>query len=159
MPAFFAQSRGTVVRVTPGGGMAGGVLPFRIVMAASADITDQDTRAIITQCAIVEQGNFQFMHTLGATIYAYIFGDRIGELRISGICFANPCGGGKSGMQQITDSYRKNRIAAAGRPVQISVGEVDYTAFNTGCTLEITDPERQLGQWALRFNTFPGNHK
>lgn len=158
MPAFFARNRGTVVRVTPGGGMAGDVLPFKIVMA-DAGMDQPNTNAIITQCGIIEQGNYQFAHTLGETIYAYIFGDRIGELRVSGICFANPCEGTRSGIQQIIDTYRKNRIAAAGRAVSVSVGEVDYLAFSTGMTLEITDPEKQLGQWALRFNTFPGNHK
>lgn len=156
MAAFFAHKRGSVVRVTGQWQQAGGLLPFRIVMAGM-DITAPNTRAIITQGAIVEQGNYQFLHTLNETIYAYVFGDRIGELRISGICFAHPCNASLSGMKQIIDNYRAKRIAQSGGPVQVSFGEVDYKGFLVGMNLDIADPERNLGQWTFSFNTFPGN--
>lgn len=156
MAAFFAHQRGSVVRVTSLHQQAGGLLPFRILMADS-DITSPNTRAIITQAGIVENGNYQFLHTLNETIYAYVFGDRIGELRIAGMSFAHPCDGQPSGMKQIIDNYRTNRIANRGGPVQVSFGETDYKGFLVGMTIDITDPERNLGQWAYRLNTFPGN--
>jgi|JI9StandDraft_1071089.scaffolds.fasta_scaffold37713_2 hypothetical protein len=156
MPAFFAHKRGAVVRVTGQWQQAGGVLPFKIIMDG-IDVTDPDTRAIITQGGIIEQGNFQFLHTLNETIYAYIFGDRIGELRVSGVCFAHPCDSEVSGMKQIIDNYRAKRIARLGGPVQVSFGEIDYTAFLVGMTLDVMDAERNLGQWAFSFNTFPGS--
>lgn len=156
MAAFFAHKRGSVVRVTGQWQQAGGLLPFRIVMAGM-DITAPNTRAIITQGAIVEQGNYQFLHTLNETIYAYVFGDRIGELRISGICFAHPCDSTISGMKQIIDNYRAKRIAQTGGPVQVSFGEIDYKGFLVGMNLDVSDPERNLGQWTFSFNTFPGN--
>jgi hypothetical protein len=156
MAAFFAHKRGSVVRVTGQWQQAGGLLPFRIIMAG-IDITAPNTRAIITQGAIVEHGNYQFLHTLNETIYAYVFGDRIGELRVSGICFAHPCGGAQSGMKQIIDNYRAKRIAQLGGPVQVSFGEVDYKGFLVGMNLDMADPERNLGQWTFSFNTFPGN--
>lgn len=156
MAAFFAHKRGSVVRVTGQWQQAGGLLPFRIVMAGM-DITSPNTRAIITQGAIVEQGNYQFLHTLNETIYAYVFGDRIGELRISGICFAHPCDSRISGMKQVIDNYRAKRIAQTGGPVQVSFGEIDYKGFLVGMNLDVSDPERNLGQWTFSFNTFPGN--
>ena len=142
----------------PGQQQIGGPLPFRIVMAG-VDMTDPNTnhtRAIVTQGGIVERGSYQFLHTLNETIYAYVFGDRIGELRISGICFADPCDGSKSGMQQVIETYRDNRISRSGEPVQVSFGEVNYVSFLVGMTLDITDSEHNLGQWSFSFNTFPG---
>lgn len=156
MAAFFAHKRGTVVRVTGLHQQAFGVLPFRILIAGM-DLTAPNTRAIITQAGIIENGNFQFLHTLNETIYAYVFGDRIGELRVSGICFAYDCSVQSSGMKQVIDNYRDFRIANTGGPVQVSFGETDYKGFLTGMNIEITDAERNLGQWSLRFHTFPGN--
>ncbi len=157
MPAFFAHKRGTVVRVTGAQQQVGGLLPFRIIMAGT-DITAPNTRAIITQSGIIENGNFQFLHTLNETIYAYVFGDRIGELRVSGLCFAHPCDERQySGMKQIIDNYRAKRIAKSGGPVQVSFGEVDYKGFLIGMNLDVADAETNLGQWTFSFRTFPGN--
>lgn len=166
MPAFFSHSRGSVSRVTGLHKQAGGLLPFRIVMV-DMDVNAPQTRAIVTRASIIENGNYQFLHTLNETIYAYVFGDRIGELSVSGVCFANACGGDKtgaigpvdqsSGMKQIIDNYRVNRIANAGGPVQVSFGETDYKGFLVGMNIDISDPEQMLGEWTLRFNTFPGN--
>lgn len=156
MPAFFSHVRGAVVRVTGLQKQAGGLLPFRIIVDGM-DIAGPNTRAIITQAGIVENGNYQFLHTLNETIYAYVFGDRIGELRIAGMCFAHPCDGSDSGMKQIIDNYRANRIAERGGPVGVSFGETDYRGFLVGMNIDVTDAERNLGQWAFRFNTFPGN--
>jgi hypothetical protein len=158
MPAFFSHGRGRVARVTSLYTQAGGLLPFRIVMT-DIDITGPSTRAIITQAAIVENGNYQFLHTLNDTIYAYVFGDRIGELTVSGMCFADTCGVGTSGMKQIIDNYRRNRIGAAGRPVQVSFGETSYKGFLVGMNVDLADPEQMIGQWTYRFNTFPGNQQ
>ncbi len=155
MAAYFAHKRGSVHRVTSQAHAAGGLLPFRIIVSGMS-LAAPGTQAIITQAGIIENGNYQFLHTLNETIYAYVFGDRIGELRIGGMCFAHPCNGGSSGMKQVIDSYRANRIAKLGGPVQVSFGEKDYRAFLVGMTLDISDSERVLGQWALRFNTFPG---
>jgi hypothetical protein len=61
MPAFFAHNRGSVVRVTSQHNQPGGLLPFRIVLQ-DMDIDSPLTRAIITQAAIVENGNYQRNH-------------------------------------------------------------------------------------------------
>lgn len=164
MPAFFSHIRGSVVRVTGLHKNTGGLLPFRIIMDG-IDVTSPNTRAIITQAGIVENGNYQFLHTLNETIYAYVFGDRIGELRVGGIAFAHPCqsadfvGPQTDGIRQIIDNYRSNRIAQLGRPVQVSFGSTDYRGFLVGMNIDIADAERNLGQWAFRFNTFPGNQQ
>lgn len=158
MPAFFKHRRGSVFRVASRDA-PGGPKQFQIIVE-DMDIKNPDTRAIITQCGIMERGNYQFLHTLNETIYAYVFGDRIGELRVSGICFVYPCGETEtSGVQQIIDNYRKYRIAGRKRAVRVSFGEVDYIGFLVGMNLDIVDPENNLGQWAFSFNTFPGNHQ
>lgn len=161
MPAFFAHNRGTVVRITSQHLQAGGVLPFRVILQGT-NIETPAVRAIITQAGVVEQGNYQFQHTLNETIYAYVFGDRIGELRVSGMCFTIPCDdgfGSEDGIKQISDIYRTHRIANAGAPIGVNFGSVDYQGFLVGLNLEIADAEHNIGQWAFRLNTFPGHRQ
>jgi|GEM_PF-5098961 len=161
MQAFFAHKRGSVSRVNAIAGEH--VLPFNIVMQEIniGSVANASTRAIITQAALVEHGNFQFLHTLDETIYAYVFGDRIGELRVSGVCFTIPCGPAVgpaqgSGIKQVIDSYAENRLAKTGAPVLVNYGETTFKGFLTGMNVEVVDAERNLGQWSFRFNTFPG---
>ena len=164
MPTFFS-SHGKVIRVAREGA---GVQLFQVLVGDEGGngqpIFAPNQAAILTQAAAVEQGNFQFMHTLGETIYVYIFGDRIGELRLSGLCFLNPCGldthnEAKDGFSHALQGYRTNRLAARPAPVTISIGANStgpgiFHAFLTGATVEVLDAEKQLGQWAYRFNTF-----
>ena len=164
MPSFFAHKRGSVSKVE---GIVEGthILPFNIVMQGIdiGSVANVNTRAIITQAALVENGNFQFLHTLDETIYAYVFGDRIGELRVSGVCFTQPCSqgsgeiGGSSGIKQVIDRYAENRIANTGDVVLVNYGpDSTFKGFLTGMNVEVTDAERNLGQWSFRFHTFPG---
>jgi hypothetical protein len=87
----------------------------------------------------------------------YVFGDRISELQISGIAFAQLCGGTstESGMAEVLDFYEKNRISEAAAPVKIKFGERAFEGFLTGCQVEVAKPEVTLGQWLMRFHTFP----
>ena len=157
MPAFFSQNRGTVSLVK-GQVNGNGLLPFNITLRGM-DLgagNNPQSNAIITQMSATEEGNYQFMHTTQSTIYGYVFGDRIGDWSVSGICFASSCyNKDTTGMQQIFETYRKYRIANSGTSVLVDVGSTTVVAFLTGMSLSVADPERNLGQWAFRFKTIP----
>lgn len=166
MAAFFSQQHGAVAMVGPGAGIA--PAPFAVRMQNITAI-GPGSDAILTQVAVAEQGNYQFLHTLGDTIYVYVFGDRIGEIRLSGLCFANACKTGSGalplaspsgGINTVLRTYRNNKLSVRADPVQISigpsVGDV-YRGFLTGMSMEILDAEHQIGQWSFRFNTFPSS--
>lgn len=158
MAAIFSHQRGSVVQVD--GLVRSGVLPFAIRMGNMdiGGVANQETKAIITQAALVEEGNFQFLHTLAETIYVYVFGDRIGELRVSGIAFSKLCGADdETGIEQVIRNYRQNKLSTRGGPVIVAYGtSTPFRAFLTGMTTDISDPEQMLTQWSFRFNTFPG---
>ncbi len=164
MPAFFAHERGTVSRVDSLV-TGSGILPFNVVIEGT-DIggrTNPQTRAIITQAVIKEKGNYQFLHTLSETIYVYVFGDRIGELIIGGICFSSSCDKDsqgndlESGMKQIHDAYQENKLSVKGGPIVVNFGEVPLRGFLVGMSIDVSDPERNLGQWAYQFRSIAGD--
>lgn len=153
MPAFFAHSRGSVVR------LAGPKRqhPFRVVMAEmDVGAENVQTRAIVTQVSAVENGNYQISHSFGDAICAYTFGDRVGELRIGGVAFLVDCNGQPTGIKQLYDNYNKYRIANSSEILGISIGEVNYRGHLVGMTCDVADAEGLLGQWMMQYRTVPG---
>jgi len=115
-------------------------------------------RAAITQVTGQSMGNFQFLHTLREFIYVYVFGERIGEMMISGVAFSDTCnGGGMSGPEQIAAYYNQYRLSSYGQLVSIQIGLSGASrlrGFLTGFQMAAVDAEHQLTQFTLRFNTF-----
>ena len=119
----------------------------------------------MTQATVVQQGNYQFSHTINDTIYVYIFGDRIGELRVSGAAFPQVCDetargapttvSTGTGYKEVLDFYEANRIAKRGQPVSIAFGETAFEGFLVNMQIQVADAEHLLGQWTYQFSTFP----
>lgn len=106
-----------------------------------------------TGFALELQGNYQFLHTVNDFIYLYVFGDRVGELVVTGMGFVGGCPStSDSNICKILDYYRRNRIAKHKQPIVVSLGECgNLLAFLTGMRMEISKPETSVAQWVLRF--------
>lgn len=105
--------------------------------------------------------NHQFLHSLDEFIYAFAFGNRIGELTLTGVVFTTTsCDRtGKDityelGQQSIYDWYLSNKFSSNLKPSKIIIGEstVSLIGFLTGLRMQIPDPALPIAQWALRFN-------
>lgn len=101
--------------------------------------------------------NHQFIHTLDEFIYVYAFGDRIGELTITGIAFFNitqcasnpvatPC--------NVYEYYLNKRLSRSLSPSQIQLNGcgISLLGFLTGMHMDIPNPQLPIMQWALRFS-------
>ena len=153
MAIFFSTAPGKVIRIDS----QGLLLPFQIAMTNWGGFGTQ--QAIITQGGVQLDGAFQFLHTLNDFIYVYTFGDRIGELMVSGVTFLDNCAGqAVSGFESVLGYYYANRIANLGGPVKVSFGSTAlgvFQGFLTGMKVDIVDSESLLGQFAYRLNVFP----
>ena len=152
----FPQARGTVKRVV---GPWQRRPAFRITMQGWG----ARQRAILTQAAIVQNGNYQFLHTINDQIFVYVFGNRISELQVSGISFGtyagespNSCEPNQSGTMDVFPFYQQFRLSANSEPLLVRIGQGGvFRAFLTGMNFEVTDPETMLGQFSFRFHSFP----
>ena len=100
-------------------------------------------------------------------LYIYVFGDRVSEIQVSGIAFAGACtgahtitptgNGGQSGLSEILEFYRANKISSRPTPVLLRFGDQQHVfqSFLTGCQVEASRPEINLGQFFLRFHAAP----
>jgi hypothetical protein len=113
--------------------------------------------------------NHQFLHSLDEFIYVFAFGDRVGELTLSGVAFTG-CVGSASGpvtnakAESVYSHYLQNRLAAKMAPTQITLGgatSAKLLGFLTGMRLEVPNPANPIAQWVLRYqvilNSSAGN--
>jgi len=111
---------------------------------------------IVQGIGLNHSGNYQFMHSLRGFIYAYIFGDRMGELQISGLCLQGNCSSGFfSGLSEAIDYYQHHRIAATGEPLGIQIGAAGFEGFLTATNFKIMNPESKVAQFAFKVDIIP----
>lgn len=123
--------------------------------------------SIITGLSIQQQAGVQFVHTLREFIYVYVFGERIGDITVSGLSFARGCTGAAGalnlqyhGLEWVNAFYLTNRATVRASPLVFVLGLASpFVGFLVGCNLQVNDPERGLGQWTLRFATVPQKTK
>lgn len=116
-------------------------------------------KAIITEVAVGLDGNYQFLHTLKDKIYIYVFGDRISQIRIAGLAFADTCpGGGPSGFELVLGFYQANRVANRATPSQIQIGTSaagHFQGYLTNFKGDVFKPEARVTQFGLIYHVFP----
>jgi hypothetical protein len=153
VPIIFTKNRGRVVRMDDPA--AQGTVGY--VQVTDAPIRYASQWAIITRITISHQANVQFLHTLGSAVYIYVFGDRIGQLGLSGLAFNANCDypDGPLGIERMMVWYRENRISTRGAPVRVLVGSTPIEAFVTSSTEDAIDAESGLVQFGLNMQILP----
>lgn len=119
-------------------------------------------KSLITDVAIQEQSNYQFLHTLGNHIYLYVFGDRIGQLSIGGLSFWSVSTGGGCddnprdlGIIRVINWYRRNRIVKRASPIKVTLGPQAFYAFLVGFRCSKISLEQRQFQFHLDLALLP----
>lgn len=123
--------------------------------AAKITVGNLDFGFPITGFSLELEGNYQFLHTVNKFIYAYVFGDRVGLLTLSGMAFLGPtCGPSFSdaSLCSVFTRYKEKRLAK-GSAVPINLlGCMAMVGFLTGMRIEISRPEVPVVQFLMRFH-------
>jgi hypothetical protein len=116
-------------------------------------------RSLITRATFAHQVNFQVSHSLGNDVYVYVFGDRIGQVTISGLSLAADCEAGSNnshGAELAYAWYQDNRLAARQAPVRVTVGvRTVIEGFVIGLGQDVVSPDSLLMSFALTLMTLP----
>lgn len=157
MTVFFAKSAGRVVRL-----IDPAVPCMTRFYGLDEKITFQDQRSIVTRLTVAQNSNVQFLHTLGSSVYIYVFGDRIGQVGLSGLGFQNPCVGrdgsqcaDMTGLEGMYKWYRKNRVSARRRPIEMTLGSQPLEGFVVDFNADVIDASSGLMQWQIQLATLP----
>lgn len=121
----------------------------------------QGFKAILTRNALQTQVNAQFSHTFGGDIYLYVFGDKVGELGISGLAFDQGCeGGGVTGIESVMKYYTENRVVERDTPVRITIGTSrTIPGYLIQFMADLVDPKTRIYQFTLKFAFAPDAKK
>jgi hypothetical protein len=132
--------------------------------ATTLRISDWDGPAkfkcIITRINVATQGNYQFLHTLGGNVYVYVFGDKIGQIGISGLAFDSMCTNATDtlGVENIINYYNENRIVARKTPIKITIGvKTTLLAYLVAMSVDMVDPAAKLYQFSMQLALVPQN--
>lgn len=119
------------------------------------DIGYQTQRSIVTRLTVNQQVNVQFLHSLGALIYIYVFGDRMGQVGLSGLAFSCPCPSGESGAGKMLEWYKQNRASKRQAPVQVTIAGTTVEGFVINFSEDVVDPSLKLIQWGANMASLP----
>lgn len=116
-------------------------------------------RSIVTRVTVSQQVNVQFLHTLGSLIYVYVFGDRMGQVTLSGLSFACVCPDAEQGVELGAEKmllwYKQNRASRRAGPVRVTIGTTAIEGFVTSFTEDVVDPSLRLVQWGVTLASLP----
>lgn len=132
----------------------------------------QSTRSIITQMGVMRQGNFQVTNTLEDQIYVYTFGERMGQMQISGLSFSGSCSSGDgaagasegnprvTGIEKVLEFYDQHRVSYRRDPLSVQIGTSAAgraRGFLGACRVELIRPEGRISQYGFQLFTVPNS--
>lgn len=164
MPIVFAGIPGRVAKLDDPG-VNQGLLPGAVTVK-QAPISYDDRLSIITRVSLAQETSQQFLHTLGGDVYIYVFGDRIGQMTISGLCLALDCeqseldagneaGGWDHGVEKMLDWWKENKLSKRPKPLITMIGNKAIPAFAGQMVVSVFDHKLNLWQFDLNLFVVP----
>lgn len=156
MPVLFEGNTGRVIAIDDR--VASGAISLARVSGSGGEISYQVHNTIITRLGVSAAGNYQFLHTIGNDVYIYVFGDRMGQITLHGLSFAQKCSGNEAphGFELLFNWYEKNRVATRKAPVTVTIGiGKTFQGFLTALTGDVQDPLHRTIQYQLTMSLLP----
>jgi hypothetical protein len=111
--------------------------------------------AIIEAPSLQHAVNIQFQTSLEDAVYAYVFGDKMGQVSLRGVAFAGKCTGSASGLKDLDDYYKDFRASQRQEVIAVTIGPVTQSGFLTGMVISSRDPKYMLLDFEMTINTLP----
>lgn len=115
-------------------------------------------KSIITRIGVGRGSNFNVQPSLDRLMYLYVYGDRVGQVLVSGLCFDGQCGdeGQNSGLAAVHDFYRKNRLALRSDPLILTIGyKASFTCFLSDLETDSGDADHLISQFNMKLVLIP----
>lgn len=138
------------------------VSPF-VMKVDEADLSGDMIRGIVSSMSVSQDISVQFMHSLRDTIYINVFGNKIGQMTLSGIIFlSDVCENGEkkdpdgAPFEKFYNYYTNNNAVARAKALDIQIGaKVAFKAFLLGFNFQVSDAQTSLGQFTMTLAIVP----
>ena len=153
MPLLFEGVPGRVLSIDDP--TTHGMLP--LVTVKPGNISFKEQSSIITHVSLSHGTNHQFLHTLGGDIYVYVFGDRVGQMQIAGLCFAADCDAPNAdhGVEYMIKWYDQYKLSVRKEKVTVMLGHTPVDGFITDVNFGTYDTKLMLVQFTLGMHIVP----
>lgn len=146
---FSARKRGTVVS--------------RILFGSPGTISFLDgfprhDSVIITDIGYRQSVNAQFLPSLADLIYVYVFGDKMGDVRISGLCFDMTCNDTSTrfqGVRRALSYYSQHRASVENKSVNVTIGRTEINGFLIDMNVQTANQEYKTMSFVLTLAALP----
>jgi hypothetical protein len=147
MANIFATEPGTAIAITDPS-----ILPITFVIGGWGGYPVRNS--IIQGFSIASQGNYQFLNTLRNFTYVYVFGEKMGDITVTGLTFIGSCDYYNwSGVSNTLGYYANYALSWTGAPVYIAIGLAVFYGFLTGLRLDVRNPEGRLATFTLTYKS------
>jgi len=112
---------------------------------------------VVTGVGYDQSLNIQFMTTLRKVVYVYSFGDRIGDLRVSGIAFDRNCADKLSGWgtRSMFKYYRENKAIKDNQQIKIILAGEVIAGSLVGMSLNLLSADNKTMGFSLDIKALP----
>jgi hypothetical protein len=117
---------------------------------------------VVTSVLYSQEANVQFMQTLRDAIYVYSFGDKMGDIQITGLCVPYVCAppgssadDSVSGIRNIMSYYAQHRVSADLNPINVVLAQEVIVGFLVGCKINTVDASSYIHQFVLLLKALP----
>jgi hypothetical protein len=111
--------------------------------------------AIIVAPAVTQKVNVQFQTSLKEAVYAYVFGDQMGSISLSGVAFASRCDDDSNGVKELFEYYDDYRASVRKEVVTVTIADKAFSGFLTSMNVRPQDPEHMISAFNLEINVLP----
>lgn len=111
--------------------------------------------SIIVAPRVGQRVNVQFQTSLKESVYAYVFGDQMGNVSIQGIAFAGRCNGEDSGIQEVFDYYKDYRASSKPDLVTVTFGKEAMSGFLIEMRMTPRDSQFMTTDFSMTISTLP----
>lgn len=154
MSKIFQSKPGMVQVVDLGDGGGPGVLSI----SGAGNLASQQG-VVITGIGVDQRVNIQFVSSLQKVIYVYSFGDKMGQITVSGLAFHKICPGngqqGYLGAQSLLEYYDKNRAISEDRLMKVSIGGYAIQGYMVSANLQTSSAEFKTMAFTLNIISVP----
>ena len=130
-----------------------GLLPA-LVDVERGSLSFSARKTLITRIGLSTETNHQFEHMLGGEVYLYVFGDRIGQMVISGLAASANCdtpGDISHSVEKLLLWYGRNKLSARATPITVMVGQTPIAGYLAGFQADVFDHKLNLIQYNLQM--------
>lgn len=117
----------------------------------------QDSKLISTTFSLTRGQDVEYQKTLSRALYAFAFGESVGQVKLGGLLFFSSCDSGANAesVDAINSFYEENNVYEKSEPLIIGIGGLSLDCYLEAMAVSVESSEFNYGNFSLVFSKIP----